>query len=192
MRVQWVVLILVLGAMAGCASSPSTKPVEYLDDRTAMTVGALKEPIELVPSAPRVGVFQFGKRPSYAYLGPIEWDRSGSLVYGLWIHIAPGNERPMANIRSPAALTLMLDDGPVVLTAIDAPQLGQGAYRPVASWGQTAYFELSVEMLKRMAASKKLELDVRNADDSIVSFVPTEDTSATLTQYLHARGITGD
>jgi hypothetical protein len=178
--------------MAGCASSPSTKPVEYLDDRTAMTVGALKKPIELLPSTPRVGVFQFGKRPSFAYLGPIEWDRSGSLVYGLWIHIAPGNERPMADIRSPSALTLMLDDGPVVLNTIDAPQLGQGAYQPVASWGQTGYFELTVEMLKRMAASKKLELDVRNVDDSIVIFVPTEDTSTTLTQYMHARGITGD
>jgi hypothetical protein len=192
MRMQWATLISVLGIMAGCASSPSTKPVEYLDDRTAMTVGALKKPIELLPSGPRVGVFQFGKRPSFAYLGPIEWDRSGSLVYGLWIHIAPGNERPMADIRAPSTLTLMLDDGPVVLTAIDAPQLGQGAYQPVASWGQTGYFGLTVEMLKRMAASKKLELDVRNADDSIVIFVPTEDTSTTLTQYLHARGITGD
>jgi hypothetical protein len=192
MRMQWATLISVLGIMAGCASSPSTKPVEYLDDRTAMTVGALKKPIELLPSTPRVGVFQFGKRPSFAYLGPIEWDRSGSLVYGLWIHIAPGNERPMADIRSPSALTLMLDDGPVVLNTIDAPQLGQGAYQPVASWGQTGYFELTVEMLKRMAASKKLELDVRNVDDSIVIFVPTEDTSTTLTQYMHARGITGD
>jgi hypothetical protein len=192
MRVQWVTLISVLTVMVGCASSSSTKPVEYLDDRTAMTVGALKEPIELVPSVPRAGVFQFGKRPSFAYLGPIEWDRSGSLIYGLWIHVAPGNERPMADIRSPAALTLILDDGPVVLSPIDAPQLGQGAYQPVASWGQTGYFELTVEMLKRMAASKKLQLDVRNADDSIVNFVATQDTNTTLTQYLHARGITDD
>src|SRR5277367_2808213 len=111
MRAQWVPVFMLLGLMAGCASSPSTKPVEYLDDRTAMTVGALKEPIELVPSLPRVGVFQFGKRPSFAYLGPIEWDRSGSLVYGLWVHIAPRNERPMADIRSPAAHTQVLDDG---------------------------------------------------------------------------------
>ena len=178
MRVKWILVVLLLELAAGCASSSATRPVEYLDDRTAMTVGALKEPIEMVPSAPRVGVFQFGKRPSFAYLGPIEWDRSGSLVYGLWIHIAPGNERATADIRAPSALTLILDSGPVVLTAIDAPQLGRGAYQPVASWGQTAYFDLTVEMLKQMAASKTLELNVRNADDSIVNFVPTVDTQA--------------
>jgi hypothetical protein len=191
MRVKWLPMVLLLALAAGCAAT-ATRPVEYLDDRTAKTVGALKEPIELVPSVARVGVFQFGKRPSFAYLGPIEWDRSGSLVYGLWIHIAPGNERPAADIRAPSALTLVLDSGPLVLAAIDAPQLGKGAYQPVASWGQTAYFDLTVEMLKQMAASKKLELNVRNADDSIVNFVTTQDTQTVLADYLRARGITGD
>ena len=88
------------------------------------------------------------------------------------MHIAPGTDRPIADIRSNAALTIVLDNGTRVLTPIDAPQLGHGAYQPVASWGQTAYFELTVEMLKRMAASQKLELNVRATDDSIVNFVP--------------------
>jgi hypothetical protein len=191
MRSPWIPLALLFGLLAACASS-STKPVEYLDDRTAMTVGALKEPIELVPSSPGGGVHLFGKHPSFAYLGPIEWDRSGSLVYGLWIHIAPGNDKPMADIRAPAALTLILEDGPQVLVPMDAPQLGRGAYQPVASWGQTGYFELTAELLKRMAGSQKLALDVQNADGSVVSFTATEDTRAALTDYLHARGITGD
>ncbi len=60
------------------------------------------------------------------------------------------------------------------------------------SWGQTAYFELTVEMLKQMAASEKLELDVRAADDSVVSFVATGETRETLADYMHSRGITGD
>jgi len=145
-----------------------------------------------VPTTATGGARLFGKRPSFAYLGPIEWDRSGSLVYGLWIHIAPGNDRPMADIRSAAALTLILDDGPQVLVPMDAPQLGQGAYQPIASWGQTGYFELTVEMLKLMAASQKLQLDVRAWDGSIVSFVPSGDTRTTLSDYLRARGITAD
>ena len=90
------------------------------------------------------------------------------------------------------SLALVLDSGARVLTPIDAPQLGRGAYRPVASWGQTAYFELTVEMLRRMAASEKFELDVRAADDSVLSFIATSDTRETLTDYLHSRGITGD
>jgi len=98
----------------------------------------------------------------------------------------------MADIRAPASLTLVLDGGPQVLQPIDAPPLGQGAYQPVASWGQTAYFELTVQMLKLMAASEKLQLDVRAADGSSVSFVPSVDTRPALSDYLRARGITDD
>jgi len=188
-------LILVL--LSACASQSSIKSVEYLDDRTAMTVGSLKEPIELVPNLRQSGGLPVlgslvGKKISFAYLGPVEWDRSGAIVYGLWIHIAPGNDRPIADIRSPTALTLVLDGGTRVLTPIDAPQLGRGAYQAAASWGQTAYFELTVEMLKQMAASVKLELNVRAADDSIVNFIAGGDTRETLTDYLHSRGITDD
>ena len=194
-RRLWVPLLLL--ALAACTSQAPIKPVEYLDDRTAMTVGSLKEPIELVPSIHQTGPMHLltnlvGKHVSFAYLGPVEWDRSGSIVYGLWVHIAPGDDRPIADIRSPAALSLVLDGGPQVLAPIDAPQLGRGAYQPVASWGQTAYFELTVEMLKHMAASEKFELDVRATDDSSVNFAATGDTRETLTNYLHARGITGD
>jgi hypothetical protein len=196
MRQSLIAGILVIVLLSACASQSSIKPVEYLDDRTAMTVGSLKEPIELVPSLRQTGglhvLINLAKRVSFAYIGPVEWDRSGAIVYGLWVHIAPGNDRPVADIRSPAALTLVLDGGTRVLTPIDAPQLGRGAYQPVASWGQTAYFELTVEMLKQMAASEKLELDVRATDDSIVNFVAAGDTRETLSNYLHSRGITDD
>jgi hypothetical protein len=195
MHLPSIVLGLVMVLLSACASQSSIKPVEYLDDRTAMTVGSLKEPIELVPSLRQGGlhvITNLTKRLSFAYIGPVEWDRSGSIVYGLWVHIAPGNDRPIADIRSAAALTIVLDNGTRVLSPIDAPQLGRGAYQPVASWGQTAYFELTVEMLKQMAASEKLELNVRAADDSVVNFVASGDTRATLTDYLHSRGITDD
>jgi hypothetical protein len=195
MRLPLIAVVVSSVLMSACGTPASIKPVEYLDDRTAMTVGSLKEPIELVPSLRQGGlrvITNLGKRVSFAYLGPVEWDRSGSIVYGLWVHIAPGNDRPIADIRSNAAVTVVLDNGTRVLTPIDAPQLGRGAYQAVASWGQTAYFELTVEMLKQMAASEKLELNVRAADDSIVNFVASGDTRETLSDYMHARGITGD
>jgi hypothetical protein len=187
---------LLLLMLVACTTPTSIKPVEYLDDRTAMTVGSLKQPIELVPTLRQTGglhvLTNLTKRLSFAYLGPVEWDKSGSIVYGLWVHIAPGNDQPMADIRAPATLTLNLDSGSRVLVPIDAPQLGRGAYQPVAAWGQTAYFELTVELLKQMAASNKLELDVRAKDDSIVNFAATSNSRETLTDYMHARGITGD
>jgi hypothetical protein len=195
MRLPALVICMNLVLLSACGTQSAIKPVEYLDDRTAMTVGSLKEPIELVPSLRQGGlhvITNLGKRLSFAYIGPVEWDRSGSIVYGLWVHIAPGTDHPIGDIRSNAALTIVLDNGTRVLTPIDAPQLGRGAYQPVASWGQTAYYELTVEMLKQMAASEKLELNVRAADDSVVNFVASGDTRGTLTDYMHARGITGD
>jgi hypothetical protein len=195
MRLPALVICMNLVLLSACGTQSAIKPVEYLDDRTAMTVGSLKEPIELVPSLRQGGlhvITNLGKRLSFAYIGPVEWDRSGSIVYGLWVHIAPGTDHPIGDIRSNAALTIVLDNGTRVLTPIDAPQLGRGAYQPVASWGQTAYYELTVEMLKQMAASEKLELNVRAADDSVVNFVASGYTRGTLTDYMHARGITGD
>jgi hypothetical protein len=195
MRLSAAVICMNLVLLSACGTQSAIKPVEYLDDRTAMTVGSLKEPIELVPTLRQGGlhvITNLGKRLSFAYLGPVEWDRSGSIVYGLWVHIAPGTDHPIGDIRSNAALTIVLDNGTRVLTPIDAPQLGRGAYQPVASWGQTAYFELTVEMLKQMAASEKLELNVRAADDSVVTFAASGDTRGTLTAYMHSRGITGD
>jgi hypothetical protein len=192
MRVPLIPVMLLAGLMAGCASQSSTKPVEVLDERSAVTFGALKEPIELLPSAQNA-VQILRKRASFAYLGPVEWNRSGALSYGLWIHIAPGNDRPTGDIHAPAAVALILDDGPLDLSLMEeTPKLGREPYRPVASWGQTAYFNLDVATLKRMAASGKLELDVRSADGSTTSFIPTVDTRAVLTKYMKDRGITGD
>jgi hypothetical protein len=193
MHVPRIPLILLVGLMAGCASQSSTKPVEVLDERTAVTFGALKQPIELLPSAAQDALLILRKRATFAYLGPVEWNRSGAVSYGLWIHIAPGNDRqPPGDIHASAAAALILDDGPLSLSLMEAPKLGREPYRPVASWGQTAYFGLDVGALRRMAASSKLELDVRAADGSTLSFSPTVDTRAVLKQYMQDRGITGD
>jgi hypothetical protein len=191
MRVSLFPGVLLLGLLAGCGGQASTKPVEVLDERTGVTVGALKEPIELVPNA-QISALVSSKRTSFAYLGPVEWNRSGVISYGLWIHIAPANDAQPGDIHAPEAVTLILDDGPIALSPIDAPKLGRDPYKQVVSWGQTAYFDLNVEALRRMAASGKFELDVRAANGSTLSFSPTLDTRTTLTQYIQARGITRD
>jgi len=191
MNTPQIPVILLVGLIAGCASPSSTKPVEVLDERTAVTFGALKEPIELVPSVQNT-VLVRGRHTSFAYLGPVEWNRSGALSYGLWIHIAPGNDRPAGDIHASDAVSLVLDDGPLALSPATAPTLGRAPYQPVASWGQTAYFGLTVDTLRRMAASRKLELEVRAVDGSTITFASTLDTHAVLTQYIKDRGLTAD
>jgi hypothetical protein len=195
MRISLFPALLLLGLMAGCATQstgPSAgKSIEVLDERTGMTLASLKEPIELLPSVQSAAV-TFGKRTSFAYLGPVEWNRMGTISYGLWIHIAPGSDRRAGDIHMPGSVTLILDDGPLSLSPIAAPGFGRDAYQQVVSWGQTAYFDLTVEMLRRIAASRKLELDVRAVDDSIIDFSSGKDVRATLTAYMTGRGITAD
>src|SRR6202166_4916719 len=93
MHLPRIPIVLLIGWVAGCTSLSSTKPVEVLDERTAVTFGALKQPIELLPSAAQDALLILRKRATFAYLGPVEWNRSGAVSYGLWIHIAPGNDR---------------------------------------------------------------------------------------------------
>jgi hypothetical protein len=191
MRTPSISAVLLISLAAGCASHSPTKPVETLDQRTGMTVAALKEPIELVPAAQTAAIIS-RKRSSFAYLGPVEWNRSGNLSYGLWVHIVPGIDPQPGDIHAAAALTLRLQDGTLDLSLMEAPRLGVDPYRQVVSWGQTAYFGLTPQALRRMAASPALKLDVRAADGSIMSFSPTQDPSSILTQYVQSRSITGD
>jgi hypothetical protein len=192
MRIAFGSLILLFG-LAGCAVQNSTKPVEYLDERTAATVGALKDPIEFTPSLNIVAADKAGgKQISFAYLGPVEWDKAGNYGYGLWVHVAGGSNWTPADIHAPGSITLVLDDASIELIPMDGPKLGRDAYKPVASWGQTGYFELTIKLLQQMAASQKLNLEVRGAEGSAATFVPVRDTRPVLDEFVRARLLTGD
>lgn len=192
MRLPMLLIAATIGLLVvGCAGQ-TIKPAEVLDERTGMTVGALQEPMEFVQNAQNAALAN-AKRSSFAYLGPIEWDRMGEISYALWLHVAPGNDAQVTSIVSRGAVTLDLDDGTLLLTPSETPGDSPGPYKPVVSWGQTAYFDLNVATLKRIAASKKLVLEFKSIDLSgTVNFFPTHDTSATLTEFARTRGITDD
>jgi hypothetical protein len=176
---------VLLALAAGCVSNPSIKPAEALDERTGMTVGSLEKPIEMVQGA---ASYPSGdRRPSFAYLGPIEWDNMGTISYGLWIHLAPGNDWRFDDMKQPGGVILSLDDVPVALSLMDPPKLAHGPYQPAASWGQTAYFNLDLDLIKRMASTERIGLDFK-AGDTVVRFSAPPNAHALLLQYLHARG----
>lgn len=183
-------LVVALGAasalVAGCAAQSSIKPAEVVDERTGMTVGALREPIELIQGAENVSASR--QRISFAYLGPVEWDNMGDVRNGLWVHLAPGTDWRFVDIRITGAVTLILDGGPAALSAIDPPTLARAPYRPVASWGQTAYFDLPLQTLKRMASSQIIALDFKADGVPAVRFDAGRGARETLVRYLHARG----
>ena len=181
----------LLGLMAGCSGHSNIKPTDVLDERTGMTVGALQSPVEFVENA-QSAMLANSQRASFAYVGPVEWDRMGEITYALWVHVAPGNDRPVGDLRAPGAVTVQLDDGPMVLAANDTPADGNGPYKRVASWGQSVYFDLDPEKLKRLAASRTMKLEFRSRDDAGVDFLPTRETHDTFTEFARTRGIIGD
>ena len=151
-----------------------------------MTVGVLHEPIELIQGAENVSTSR--ERISFAYLGPVEWDNMGDVHNGLWVHLAPGTDWRFEDIRMPGVVALILDGGSTALSAIDPPKLAHAPYRPVASWGQTAYFDLSVQTLQRMASSQIIELEFKADGVPAVRFTAGRGARETLVRYLHARG----
>jgi hypothetical protein len=189
MRGTLIQFICMAGLLSSCAVRSDVKPVEMLDQRSGMTLGVLEKPVELLPSYNSVMVAH--KRATFAYLGPVEWNRSGVYSYGLWVHLATGNDRKFGDIHAPGVLVLRLDDGPLALKPIETPALDQEPYHEAVPWGQTAYFDLSVDTLRRMAASHKLELDVRTAEGATAGFAPAVDTHAVLNDYVESRGIGG-
>jgi len=192
LRLRSIQLALVVALLAGCASQSPVKSVEMLDERTGMTMGALLQPMGFIET----GIYDLlvpDKQPSVVYIGPVEWDRSGKYSYLLWVQVAPGvGGHRLDDIHARGALNLKLDDGPVALSALEQPVVASSPYRLIAPVGQTAYFPVDVALLKRMAASQRLALNVRAGDLTMVDFIPTQETRAALKQFMIDRGIAND
>ncbi len=189
LRAAWG--LLLAGAWLGCGCALRSPPTQFLDQRTGASVAALPQPLEFVQGVDG-GASAVGQRPSFAYVGPVQWDRSGVLSYALWIHIAPGERGRVGDLRAAGALTVLLDDGAITLApAADIPE-GRSPYRPVVAWGQSAYFALDTATFVRLAASRRLTLAVAGAAGGIMSFAPTRDPHPTLVQAARAWGISAD
>lgn len=186
MRFTRLSIAATLLFVVGCGTQSSLKPSEVLDERTGMTVEELHKPIELTQTTNNLP--STGKHISFAYLGPVEWDRSGTPSYGLWVHLAPGNDWQFGPIRSSGAVTLVLDGESTVLKMIDPPQLAQAPYKPVAPWGQTAYFDADAALLRRMGSSHSLELDVAAGTGASVRFAASAAGREALAHYVSTQG----
>ena len=74
--------MLLLAALAGCASVPENAVSERLDERTGTTVTTMQKPIELVSTEPRGS-----NSDPFAYLAPFETNRMGRRELFLWIAV---------------------------------------------------------------------------------------------------------
>lgn len=182
--VQCAAIIVLL---TGCANEPPVKSVEMLDETTGMTLGALPEPMAFIET----GIYDLlvpDKQPSILYVGPVEWDRSGVYGYLLWVQVAPGVDgHRLDDIRTRGAVNLILDDGPVTLSVVEWP--AGNPYPAITPQGQTAFFSIDIPLLKRMAASRRIALNVRAGDLTMVDFAPLQETRTALQQFIVDRDI---
>jgi hypothetical protein len=62
-------------------------------------------------------------------------------------------------------------------------------YPAITPQGQSAFFSIDVPLLKRMAASRRIALNVRAGDLTMVDFVPLQETTTALQQFMIDRDI---
>jgi hypothetical protein len=192
LRPRSVQCVLIACLLVGGAALSAVKSVEMLDEQTGMTMGALMRPMAFVETGIN-DLLVPDKQPSILYVGPVEWDRSGDFSYLLWIQVAPGVDgHRLDDISARGAVHLNLDDGPVELAPLEGPVVASSPYRPIAPVGQTAYFPIDVALLKRMASSRKLALNVRAGDLTMVDFIPMQETHSALEQFMIDRGIANE
>jgi len=179
---------LLAAVLGGCWGNGPVKPVEILDEQSALTVAVLENPIAMIITEPQA----FGRPASEAYVGPVEWNRTGTISYSLWFELAPTHDQHFKDVTEPKSVIFLLDDGPLVLSPGKPPKIGRQPYQAAADWGQTVYFELTLENLKRLAATRQLRVRVRRIGGGDVDFEPARETHEVLTAYLNGRLATGD
>jgi hypothetical protein len=186
-QLSLAILCLSVTLLASCSSyEGSIKPAESLDEQTGMTVGSLEKPILLLQNGQSALTPE--SRVSSAYLGPVEWDNAGTITYALWVHLVPANDWQFEDIKAPGSVALVLEGGSLQLKVEEPPGATRGPYRPVASWGQTAYFQVDLDTLKRMGSSPSFGLVLKAAGGAPVRFVAAPEARDTLLRFLHARG----
>lgn len=184
--------IAIVIVTSGCASQSSVKTLEVLDESTGMTVVSLAEPISFTESV-IVDPLATDMQPSRIHMGPVEWDRSGDFSYLLWVQVSPGVDgHRLDDLRERGAVTLTLDDGAVALSPLDVEKAPANPYRLTPPVGQTVYFRLDVQLLKRMATTRKIGLKFRGADLTMVDFVSNDETQTVFNQFMAERNIAAD
>lgn len=168
--------IVLLGA---CAGAPVESVVESLDERTAVTVTALPEPL-LFTSA--LGT---PTSPDDVALGPFEINRMGQKSWYLWVNRL-GGTRESATL---ARLRIVADGVPVVelqpLAGDVQLPLSAPPYRPLADWAAQAYYAITPEELAQLQGRARLAVELPSArDGSWVRFDLWQGRAAALDQFV--------
>jgi len=192
-RLGFMQCALVACVMMGCAGHFPVESLERQDERTGITIATLVQPLAFIETGLYDPLTRDQKQPSIIYVGPVAWDTMGDYSYLLWVQVAPGvGGHRLDDIRAHGAVKLQLDDGPVELSALKMPTKASDPYSPILPVGETAYFPVDIALLKRMAASQRISLQIRAGDLTSVDFKPLQEARAALEKFVIDEGIVAD
>ena len=173
--------MLLLAALAGCASVPENAVSERLDERTGTTVTTMQKPIELVSTEPRGS-----NSDPFAYLAPFETNRMGRRELFLWIAVP--DERGGAS-----APVLLVGGAPLPAHPLgpDARAAGLGAfpYASPAPWSAVHAFAIDAPALATLAAASALDVTVRYADGRVIRFSGAPQPADIVQQFQRSLGL---
>lgn len=154
---------VAVSAVAACAPVSTEIVREQLDERTGVTVTSMSAPLEFFSPQPERGL----QAASFAYLGPIEINRTGQRQSYLWLSVLLGEDerrRNPAGTRSAPQLRITaggvtLEPSPV---GTDARQVGLGhrVYERPADWVGEAFYAVTDEQLVQLAAADTVTLEI--------------------------------
>lgn len=146
--------LVVLVALAGCAAGPAAQPaVERVDERTAVTVVTLPEPLLYTGAKGDLG------QPLDLALGPVEINRMGEKTWYLWVSLLGGDLRdadPRLVVVAGGARLLELAPLPKDFV----PPLSRSPYSRPADWATERYYAIPADELARLHGREGLAVEL--------------------------------
>lgn len=156
--------VFILALLSACGTLDSYM-TEYLDETTGVTITRSNVPLVLYRDNPALAAYA----RSYAHIGPIEINRSGTYQYFLWV----GLWNTMQTVDSPkqrdgfGSITIFADGEPLLLELAGWTPEAIGASLPVylkpVSSAADAYYRVTADQVRLVAEASEIRLRTSGA-----------------------------
>lgn len=163
---QRAVLMIIVCALTGCASS---KSVQSRLDSSGLTVVTLDEVIVLARPTRHLATVA----RDYVYLGPVEINRMGTLEHYVWVGMASTVDRALAVEPEPeaATLALLVDGVPMALSLLPwDKELDEPPYESSVPIYESFGARASLDQIKRIAQAESVEVHIITATGASVDY----------------------
>ena len=194
-RYDIVLPILTVWLIGGCMSPPPMTHAEYQDEATGVTGSMMMKPMTFYSEDPRLAT----NARDFASLGALEVNRVGERSYylwlGLWSTIDRRSDTTAPFRQNNAVLTVFANDRSISLERFtrDPGRIGTTDWAYIVDDPQArhAYYRVTVDELRLMAASEILTLSVGASAEAMHVYRHWDQDKSSLDSFI-AQVIDGD